>query len=100
MCATVLAPQIMITQRLANAALHQGSNFRPAEHREDREQPLSMRWVAVIDEHGNRALRMRWTVTPSSVSSTLCKVKAQYVQPALCWEGDPTPGPQVGVAIS
>jgi hypothetical protein len=60
MYTTLLAPQVT---QFEGAAWGQGPNFRGVEHTEDRKQSLSMKWVVITDELGNRRLRMRWTVT-------------------------------------
>jgi len=99
MCATVLAPQVTMTTPFVGAARYQDTNFRRGEHTEDRKRQLSMRWVVVSDEHGNRRLRMRWTVARSWVPPTLCNVAPQCVQPAVGRVCDPTPGTQERVAI-
>jgi len=99
MCTTLLAPQITVTKRLADVALRQGDIFRAAKYAKDRKQPLTMKWVVVIDEHGNRGLRMRWTVTRSPVPTMLCKLTLKCVQPAVNRVCDSTPGPQAAVAI-
>ena len=61
MSTTLLAPQM--TQFGAVGSYH-GPNF---SHTANRKLPLSMNWIAVTDEHGNRRLQMRWTVARSSI---------------------------------
>jgi hypothetical protein len=98
MCATVLDPQIRtMTAPLVTAAWYQDSNFRRVEqrpeHSGDRKRPLSMKWGVVTGEHGNRTLRMCWTVARVVPPATVCKAKGKWVEPAVGWESEPTPRP-------
>ena len=61
MCTIFLAPK-MRTELSADAVCYQDVKFRQREQTEDRKGQLSMKWVAVTDERGNRRLQMRWTV--------------------------------------
>lgn len=99
MCTTVLAPQITMTMPFVVAARYQDSNFRPVEQTRDRERPLSRKWVVVTDEHGNRRLRMRWTVARVLPPAVVCKGTRLWVEAAVGRVCDPTPGPQARVAI-
>ncbi len=61
MCGTTLIAQeaTMATTQLLRTAV---SEFRwptPAEQKADF-KPLSMNWVVVTDENGNRRLKMQW----------------------------------------
>jgi len=78
MCTTLLAPQETMTP-FAGETRWQDSNVTPAEHIEERKQPLTMRWVVVIDQHGDRSLRMRWTV---ELPPRLGKATLLYLRPA------------------
>ncbi len=100
MCATVLAPQVMMATPFVAAARHHDSNFRRAEHAGDHKQSLERKWVVVTDEHGNRRLRMRWTVARVVPPATVCKATRPVVEPAVGRESEPTLGPQAQVAIS
>ncbi|MGB9072433.1 MAG: hypothetical protein WCC22_07150 [Terriglobales bacterium] len=92
MCATVLAPQVTLTTPFVVAAQYQDSNFRRVEHARDRKRPLSMKWVVVIDEHGNRRLRMHWT---GALPPTLGKATLPCVEPALGRVYGPNPSPKI-----
>jgi hypothetical protein len=98
MCATVLAPQV--TTPVVAAARYQDSNFRHLENSGDRKQPLSRKWVMVVDEHGKGRLRMRWTVAQFFPPATVCNVTRPWVEPAVGREHDSATGSQAQVAIS
>ena len=59
MCTNLLARQATMATPFVCADWHQDSNFKRAEHTEDRKRPLSMNWVVVINEHGDRRLRIK-----------------------------------------
>jgi len=100
MCTIFVAPKRR-TERFADALCYQDVNFKRREQTEDRKRQLNMKWVVATDELGNRRLQMRWTVARSSIPSTVCKSTPKSVQPAMgrgaC---DPTPDPEVRIAIS
>jgi hypothetical protein len=96
---TLLAPQVKMTTPFAGAAWQQDCNFKLVEHAEDRKRPLSMKWVVVTDEHGNRELRMRWTVARPFLPVTVCNATRPQAEPAVGWGCAPTPSPQARVAI-
>ena len=98
MCTIFVAPK-MRTERSADAVCYQ-DKFKPTEQTEERKRRLSMKWVVVTDELGNRRLQMRWTVARSSVSPAFRSSTSQCVQPAMRRRSDPTPGPEPRVAIS
>jgi hypothetical protein len=52
----------MATTQLAQTVCHESSDLMPADFAAERKRPLSMSWVVVTDENGERKLRMRWTV--------------------------------------
>jgi len=100
MCATVLALQATITKPFAAPAQYQDANPRRVEFSGDREQPLERQWVAIIDEHGNRRLRMHWTVARVVPPPTVCKAEQLCVEPADGKESKPILGLQAQAAIS
>jgi hypothetical protein len=61
---------------------------------------LSMKCAVVTDGHGNRSLQMRWTVARSSIRPTLRSATPQCVELAMGRGRDPSPGPEIRVAIS
>jgi len=103
MCATVVAPQVTMTMPFEAAARYQDSNFgrveHSMEHSGDREQPLGRKWVVVIDEHGNRRLRMRWTVARFFPPGTVGKATRASVEAAVGRVCERILGPQARVAI-
>jgi hypothetical protein len=100
MCTILLAPQMSMTKRFENAASYQDFRVNRAESTEDRKRQLSMKWVVVTDEQGNRRLRMHWTVPQSPIPLTVHKARPQSFQPAVGRVSDPTPRPEVRVVIS
>jgi hypothetical protein len=99
MCITLLAPQLTMTTPVVRAARYEGCSFKPAEHTEDRKRPLNMKWVMVTDEHGNRKLRIDWTVASSFLPATVGKGMWPCVEPALGGRCVSMPNPQARVAI-
>jgi hypothetical protein len=95
MCATVLAPQVTMTTPFVAAARDQDSNLRRVEPTEDHKQSLERKWVVVTDKHGNRRLRMRWTVARVVPPASVCKATRPWVEPAVGRVCEPTLGPQV-----
>jgi hypothetical protein len=98
MCTMLVAPQ-MRTKRSADAVCYQDIKFKRAEQTEERKRQLSMKWVVVADEHGNRRFQMRWTV------AVLHSSHVSFSDTTMCSTcdgpgGDPTPGPEARVAIS
>jgi len=51
----------MMTTPFAQTARHEIFEVWPVSFTAERKQPLSMSWVVVTDEDGNRRLRMSWT---------------------------------------
>jgi hypothetical protein len=89
------------TERFADALRYEDVKFKRREQTEDRKRLLNMKWVVATDEHGHRRLQVRWTVARSSIPSTVCKPAPTSVQPAMGRRAcDPTPGPEVRIAIS
>lgn len=91
MCTIIVAPETSTTTRFADAACYQDFNGKRAERTEDRKRQLTMKWVVVTDELGNRRIEMRWTFARPSISSTLHKQTPQYIQPAIGRVCDPPP---------
>jgi len=77
MCTTLLTAEETLSP-FAGKTRWQDTNFKPAEHIEERTQPLTMRWVVVIDHQGDPRLRMRWTV---ELLPTLGKGTLLYLGP-------------------
>jgi hypothetical protein len=100
MCATVLAPLVTMTTPFVVAARYQDSALRRVEPTGDRKQPLKRKWVVITDEHGNRRLRMRWTVARVVLPATVRKAAQPRVEPAVGRECEPNPDPKALVAIS
>ena len=93
MCATVLAPEVTMTTPFLAAARYQDSNLRRVEHTGDRKQSLERKWVVVTDKHGNRRLRMSWTVARFFPPAMVRKATQACVEAAVGREREPTPGP-------
>jgi hypothetical protein len=100
MCTIVLAPQITMTTPFVAAARYQVSDLSRVEHTGDHKQPLERDWVVVTDEHGNRRLRMRWTVARVVPPATVCKATRPCVEAAAGRECQPTLSSQAQVVIS
>jgi len=62
-CMTLFALPTMATTQLAQVACRESSGIWPMNFILDRKPALSMSWVVVTDENGNRSLRMRWSVS-------------------------------------
>jgi hypothetical protein len=100
MCATVLALQVTMTTPFVALAPYQGSNRQSVEYSGDYKHSLERKWVVVTDEHGNRRLRITWTVAQVVPPATVCEAARRWVEPAVCRESEPTLGPQARTAIS
>lgn len=61
-CLSLFAFPTMMTTQLARTACHETPEALPVSFAPERKQALSMSWVVVTDENGNRQLRMSWTV--------------------------------------
>jgi hypothetical protein len=81
MCTILIAPE-MRTTRFADTARCQDFKFERAEDTEDRKRPLTMKWVVVADEHGNRRIEMHWAVAQPSTPSARCRRSPASVQRA------------------
>lgn len=62
-CMTLFALPTMTTKLLEQTASHERCEVSRVSFTAERRQPLSMNWVVVTDENGNRRLRMSWTVS-------------------------------------
>jgi len=100
MCTILITPEMRTTKPFTDIYCCQDFKVNRAERTENRQRQLSMKWVVVTDEQGNRRLEMRWAVAQSSNPSRLCKPTARGVQAAVGRVSDPTPGPEVRSAIS
>jgi len=98
MCTIFVAPK-MRTELSADAVCYQDVKFRQREQTEDRKGQLSMKWVAVTDEHGNRKLRIRWIVARVVPPATVCKEAWPWSEPAASRESEATLIPQARLAI-
>ena len=68
-CMTLfMQPAAMATTRLVDAVRREESIFWPAEYLTERNQPLTMSWVVVTGENGERQLRMRWRTPENPVN--------------------------------
>ena len=99
MCTILVAPK-MRTELSADAVRYQDVKFKQREQTEDRKRQLSMKWVAVTDEHGSPRLQMLWSVARSPIPPRFRSATPQCVQPAMGRGSDQTPGSEARVAIS
>ncbi|MBV8051527.1 MAG: hypothetical protein JOZ80_10085 [Acidobacteriaceae bacterium] len=65
-CMILFAQPTMATTQFSQAACEEITELCPVTLKSERKLPLSMSWVVVTDENGNRQLRMCWSAEPGT----------------------------------